>query len=277
MGRKKSNLVQYGGYSVASVEADTAKADVIAGNRWFSFEVGDNVVRFIPPKVGETSPFRVTAMHYIDAVPGLDKLLVFACPRVELKQPCPACQEAERLNKSPNPLDRERAYQLSASLRVFASVIDRRIADPADGIKIMSMGKMIHGQLKTIRSNPRLGGDFTDPTDDGFDVIITREGTGKMDTRYSCAADRNSSGLADDVDVINWIIENQPDLDAMVNPVVPEELLAAWESTVMRASSSSSRGKGGSKLMKGRKPRASAVSDAKVESEYDEDFNVVVT
>jgi hypothetical protein len=269
--------VKYSGYSIEKLENDSAKADQISGSIFMSLEVGDNVVRFIPPKIGVPSPFRVTAMHYVDAVPGLEKMLVFACPRVELKEPCPVCQESDRLGKSHNPLDRERAYAISAGLRVYAAVIDRSVEDPTMAIRVLAFGKMIHNQLKAIRKNPRLGGDFTDPTDKGFDVIISREGTGKQDTKYVVAADRSNCALADDPEVINWIIENQPDLDDEVNPVVPEELLAAWQAVSMRSQREPQRPgtRAGSQLMQVRKPASGAAQDAKGEVEYDDDFNPV--
>jgi hypothetical protein len=254
------------------VKADAAKAAAISGSNIMKLEVGENIVRFVPPRIGEPT-LRMTGMHYIDAVPGLDKLLVFACPRIELKVPCPACEKSEEMSKSPNKDDRERAFQLSSQFRAYAAVVDRSVEDPVEGLKVLAFGKMVHTGLNAIRNNPRLGGDFTDPSENGFDVIITREGTGKTDTRYSVAADRRSSILVDDAEVLAWLVENRPDLDALVHPVVPEELRAAWES--MRAPTARrSSPRIGAQLMVGRRPAASAVTDAKG-VEYDDDFNEV--
>lgn len=228
------NIVKYGGYAEKAADYDSAKIDSVSGNVYLDTPVGTTIVRIVPPPVGKDSPFRITAMHFIDAVPGLDKMIVFACPRVEFKQPCIACQESERLNKSPSPLDRERAYRISAGLRVYANVIDRASPDLDTALKIWSFGKMIYGQLKGIRKNPRLGGDFTDPTEKGFDIIVSREGTGKNDTKYTVAADRNASPLAPTVEDINDIISRQSDLELQVNAVVPEALLNAWAQTNLR-------------------------------------------
>jgi hypothetical protein len=282
MSEKKSNLVRYGSYTEDAADADASRAATISGNNYYEIEVGENVVRFLPPPEGRGTPFRVTAMHYVDAVPGLNKVMVFACPRVELKVPCPVCQEAERLNKSPSPLDRERAYRISAGLRVYAAVVDRRVAVPEESIKVIAFGKMIHNQLKALRKSTRAGGDFTDPTDKGFDVVIVREGTGKDDTKYTVHPDRHNSPLHPEPDVCNYLIENQPDLEAQVNPVVPEELLATFQAVAMRAAQAGPSRQlhtgprvGGSLVEQARRSRQSTAADAKAapkSSEGDDDF-----
>lgn len=223
------DIIQYGSYDLDGADQDDQATKQITGDVWMELVEGENVVRILPPQPGQKSPFRVTAMHYIDAVPGLEKLVAFACPRVELREPCPACQKAEELSRSSNPLDRDRAFKLQASLRVYANVIDR--ADPGqDGmpnVKILGFGKMIYNQLKTIRRNARLGGDFTNPTSAGFDIIITREGSG-MSSKYQVAADRNSSPLAGSTEMIAVILAGAHNLDSKVTPEVPAELLQAW-------------------------------------------------
>lgn len=282
-----ANLAKYGSYTEEAAAADSAAASQIGGNNFMDLEVGDNVLRILPPKVGQASPFRTTAMHYIDEVAGLDKKVVFACPRIELKQDCPACAEAERLNKSANPLDRDRAYQIGSKLRIYVNVLDRRISDPRLGVKVLSIGKMIHNQLKEIRNNPRKGGDFTDPTEDGFDIVIHREGSGKNDTKYHVAADRSNSPMTDDEDVTMELIDNQLDLNTLVNPVVPEDLLRVWESVGGRRAVASGPRAGAGLMARGRGVQvetrgesvasSSASRDAtEIEVEYDDDFNPIV-
>lgn len=221
-----SNLVRFSAYSPEAATADSDRAASVSGNVIMELVPGENIVRFLPAVGDRKTPFRITAMHYIDAIPGLDKLVVFACPRVEFKQPCPACTECERLNKTGNPVDRERAFRISASMRIYANVVDRK--HPDAGIKVLPFGKQIQQQLKTIRDNARLGGDFTDPTEKGFDVVITREvtGTGKNGTKYVVAADRQNTALADTVDEINDLLGAQHDLEQFVNVVPPKELLS---------------------------------------------------
>jgi hypothetical protein len=222
-----SSIVRYGSYDEATVDLDAAQVDALSGNVLLSFDVGDTIIRFLPPPVGRNSPFRITAMHYVDPLPGGEKTIVFACPRHELREPCVVCAEAQRLGSSPNPLDRERGKRLQAGLRVYANVVHRVPGwEENPVVRVVSFGKQIHDQLKAIRKNPRVGGDFTNPLELGFDIIVHREGSGKNDTRYTVAADRNSSLLHPDPAVMQQLIDDQPDLEKFVDPIVPEELIA---------------------------------------------------
>lgn len=220
-----SNIVKYAGLDLSVVDQVDERVQTIAGGDYEQIEVGENVYRILPALPGR-QPIRVTAMHYVDQVPGLEKMVVFACPRVELKEPCPACARAEQLSRTGNPVDRERAQRLQPQLRVYVNVLNRKRPDA--GPRVLSFGKQIWEQLKAIRRNPRTGGDYTNPTDQGFDIVILREGTGKNDTRYTVSVDRNNSPLADTPEAINAIIEATKDLDSFVNTQVSDQLLSAW-------------------------------------------------
>lgn len=225
-----SNIIKYQALDLELVDEAQKQVDIIAGGEYENLEVGETVLRFLPAMAGFT-PIRVTAIHYIDAVPGLDgKTIVFACPRVELKQPCPACAKAEELMKTGNPLDRERGYRIQAGLRVYANVLNRKKVEA--GPKVLAFGKQIWDQLKAIRKNPRMGGDFTDPSAAGFDIIINREGTGKMDTKYTVAADRQNTPLADTDEETNRIISAGKDLERFVQTDIPQELALIWNINV---------------------------------------------
>lgn len=219
-----SNIVKYAEFSIEAANAIDQRVDDIGGSIYFDPVIGDNVLRFLPGSPG-SQPFRVTAQHYIDALPGLDRMIVFACPRVELKQPCLACSKAEELMRTGNPLDREAARRMGASVRVFSNVVNR--ANPDAGPRVYGFGKMVWDQLKVIRSNARLGGDFTIPTAAGFDIILNKEGDGRK-TKYGVSADRNNSPLAPTEQEIDAILLATHNLDALVDPVPPEELFAAW-------------------------------------------------
>jgi len=223
-----SNLVRYGSYTLEAATEDDAKVKAASGNSFMELIEGENVVRILPPPEGATSPFRVTSMHYIDPIPGSDRKIVFACPRVEGVGICPACAKAEELGRSPDPGQRERAKDLAHSLRIYANVLDR--SQPDVGPKVLGFGKQIQMQLRAIRASPRLGGDFTDPTSKGFDIIITRTGTGRQDTKYNVAADRQCSPLADSDEGIVAILDLRHDLNALVDTVPPEELVAYFNS-----------------------------------------------
>lgn len=284
---------QYGDYEIATADADDASVAAVSSGIWQPLVVGDNVLRFLPALPGKPSPFRVTAVHYVEPLPGTDRKLVFCCPRVELKQPCVVCQKSEELARSGNPIDRANAGKMSAGLRIYANVIDRN--SPQAGVRVTTLGRMIYEQLKAIRRNTRLGGDFTDPGPKGFDIIIQREGTGPTDTRYTVHPDRNCSPLAPTPEEALDILGMAHDLDALVDTVVPEALLQAWGEVarahvagrqergraMLEAGAPGKPGTGvGAGLMGGRKPAGRAVSDArKVPDEHaqevpaDDDFD----
>lgn len=224
-------IVRYAEYSEADFDKDVDRANQLGGSTMMELKQGENVVRFIPSKEAGISPIRSTGMHYVDAVPGLDKMVVVACPKKELQQACPICEAATQLLRSPNPIDRERGERIQAKLSLYANVVDRSAPadDPNYGLRVLRFGKQILEQLKTIRRSPRTGGDFFNPGPEGFDIVITREGTEKS-TKYKVIPDRQNSALYDDVDLCQAAIDNGYDLNTYVNTVVPDALLAALES-----------------------------------------------
>lgn len=249
------DLTKYTGFDMDMLEETDRRVEEVGGSAYVKLEVGDTIVRILPAPAGQM-PFRVTSLHYIDAVPGLDKKIVFACPRVEEKKPCLACTEADRLLSTGNPLDRASSKRISGTLTVYANALDRSMPDA--GPKILSMGSTIWKKLKAIRQNPRAGGDFTDPGDGGFDIIISREGTGPRDTRYEVSTDRNNSPLADTPEEIEMILSRQHNLDAEVDTEIPEDLIMAWRNLA-------SVGRGQTQR------RSSAVADAQKTTVVDDD------
>lgn len=281
-----SNIQQYQGFSEEAAAQDLAEAQAMSGSIYMDLEQGENVVRFLPVAPGMRSPYRKTSMHYIE-IPGHDRKFVFACPRVELKQPCLACAKERELARSPNAADRESASQVGSSLRVLANVINRKIPDSPP--MVLGFGKMILNALTEIRKSSRLGGDFTNPGPDGFDIIIIKTGEG-LGTRYSVSADRSPSPLAATQEEIDAICGMRHDLEACVVPAIPEALQQAWAATAASLGPSvmprqqisapvrrtpavaPAAGQVGAGLMGGAAPAASA-ADGDVE--YDDDFNPI--
>lgn len=219
-----SNLKHYEGFSLDAAVDDTKRAEALSGSHYMKLEVDENVLRFAPLLPGQKSPFRISAIHYVDGPPGTDDKIVFACPRVELKEPCPACAEASECAQSPDPNVRKRGKDLEPTMRVFANVLDR--SNPDAGYRVLAFGKKILNGLKKLRKSARSGGDFTDPTEKGFDVIITREGTGRYDTDYDVAPDRSNSPIVKTQAEFDQLELTRRNLEAEIVPVVPDELHA---------------------------------------------------
>jgi hypothetical protein len=222
-----SNLVRYSGFSAEEFEKETERVKSLSGAAFMRWAEGENVVRLLPsPAAAGRAPMRTTNQHFVKNVPGLpNKVFSFACPRTELRQPCLVCAKVEALTRSNNPLDKKLAEDIAAKPITYVNLIDRNAEDLGPRTIGLTGGQL--KQLKAIRINPRLGGDFFNPNDDGFDLIVLREGSG-LQTKYTIAADRNRSPLSRDVDQINDWIENQPDLESVVKPIIAEELIQIW-------------------------------------------------
>jgi hypothetical protein len=82
-----ANLTKYGSYSEEA--ADQEKEEMGKGSaEFFKPAAGENVVRFLPPGRGKSSPFVLVSQHYIE-VPGEQSAVSFNCPRVMTKKFCP--------------------------------------------------------------------------------------------------------------------------------------------------------------------------------------------
>lgn len=228
---QEQSIVQYGTFTLDALTRDQQLLDELSERVYIEVEQGDNIYRFLPPRLGMQSPFRMTAQHFIQSVPGLEgKTISFACPRHELREPCVACDKAQEMLQSANPNDRELARSLAAKPRIYANVVPRH-RDPA--VYIYAFGPTVMGALQSIRKKAHIGGDFTNPGPQGFDICVTRNGTGQQ-TRYVITPVRECSPLHADPAVIAMLLSQQHDLDACVVPVVPEELLNIWNTVTMQ-------------------------------------------
>jgi hypothetical protein len=216
------SLVKYGSFDLDTLEKQDAQvaATTTVGADFMKMQPGKNRVRFLPSATPGESPLLIVNEHFVDTPDG--QRVRFACPRLMDKEPCPACQEADRLKRTGNPIERDKAWNFYPKLRVYANVIDR---DNPGSPRILAFGKMIWDGLKRIRKDKDEGGDFTNPLGDGFDIVITREGTGKNDTKYSVSAARSDSALTNNPDEIDELIESQWDLSKYSRTPTLEEAM----------------------------------------------------
>jgi hypothetical protein len=264
-----SGLAKWGSYSTEAAKADAAAGD--GDETFMKLKEGRSLVRILPPRAGETSPFRVVRQHFIKPA-GNGSPVVFVCPRVASKGRCPACEQAAKLRATGLKIDRDRAWELMPKMRVFANVIDRNDMDA--GPKVLGFGKMIYEELVDLRQDPDSGGDFTHP-EKGYDIIITRKGTGKNDTSYSVKLARSASPITDDDEEASLWYESMENLDqfAAVKPYedICDELgLEAPEEIDTAASRHKRLGKGKTDKGARRKRRAEAV-DTEGEEVDDDD------
>ncbi len=196
--QKPAKLVPWGVYEPEAAAKEAAKVvgEGSGGAPFLKIAPGRTTLRILPPKAGANSPFVVVHQHYITRA-GNEPPFVFVCPRHAEQGDCPACNEAARLRATGNKLDREQAWQMMPKVRGFANVIDRN--DEEAGPKVWGIPKTVLAELTELRQDEDAGGDFTDP-EVGFDVIVDRTGTGKMDTSYSVRLARKASPITEESD-----------------------------------------------------------------------------
>lgn len=216
-----SNLVKYEPWTPDEIDKEVH--DLEAESEFLKLKEGSSQLRILPKRIGTStrSPLVKVYQHYLD-VPGLKNALSFNCPRMMARRPCPACKKADELRATGNPADFDAAGEIRASKRVYANVIDR--ANPERGPVIFAFGKTIHEELMALAHNPEWG-DFSDPTNAGYDIIITRKGTGKRDTRYKVTGARDCSPLSSDAAQMSEWLEMMNDLDRFMRVPSDEDLM----------------------------------------------------
>ncbi len=217
-----NNLQKYHDYTVEDAERQAAEAAATRG-AIRKLEQGDNVLRVLPSRAGE-EVFKVVHEHWVE-VAGMSGS--FVCPYMMAKQSCTICQEMRRLKASPNPLDRTRGDDMYARKRVYVNAINRGDEEPVPAVHVLP-GKVLEDIQAIRRKFPGASGNITNP-ETGYDLIITRTGTGKKDTRYRVDIAREQTPLADDQDLYDEWIANQADLNRFARLPDEQEVATALE------------------------------------------------
>ena len=206
-----ANLVAYGSYSAKDVQKDRTDIGRAKGTgEFYKLTPGKHVLRIIPAQAG-LKPFVIVAQHYV-VVEGRDKKLVFTCPRVQTKgkESCPACDRHAELRRSANLDDRAQADELAPNVQIYCNVIDRREEDGDP--KILRLPQSVYDELAQMLEDEDEPIDFLHPIE-GYDVVITRKGSGREGTRYSTRLATRPTRLAEDVEDMNMLISGQHDLE----------------------------------------------------------------
>lgn len=210
-----SNIKKYKTFDLDEARAAQKRLDETAGsNRFMTLAEGKTIVRFLPAMAGMPGPLVEVMQHFV-RLPGKEKPVVFACPRSMAREFCPLCARADQYRGSRHKKDQEMARELYSSLRVYANVIDR--GDEAAGPKILGFGRTIYSDLIKLREDDDFG-DFTHPKS-GYDIQITRTGTGRFSTKYTVIPRMPGAPLKN----MQWV-ELQPDLSSLVEVPSLEEI-----------------------------------------------------
>lgn len=208
------NLQEFEDFSIE--QADEDKKSLKTG-KFMKLQVGQNLIRFMPARAGEKA-FRIYWRHFIEKADG--QMFSFACPSrtKPITGPCPVCAHASKIESNSG---KAAAKKYFPGRRIVANVIDRN--DEEVGPKLLEMPMQVYEQLIELRKNLGDDGNFTNPTE-GFDIIISRTGSGQMDTSYTVTGARKSTPLAGDESTWrNWLKE-QTDTAYYILPKTEEEI-----------------------------------------------------
>lgn len=203
-------------------EQVAADAESVAGDDgFFKMKAREEpyLVRFLPARRGEGSAIQVLHQHYFE-FPDKTKF-VFNCPKLMAREHCDGCAMIEKMRDSGSTADEKLAKRFMPKVRVLSRLINREAE--GKGPRIFGFGKMIFDELKILRKNANRGGDFTDPTDRGYDIELLASGEG-MEREYKVYAAARQP-LASPEQVQEWL-ETMPSLERFAK-ILPREAIQA--------------------------------------------------
>ena len=170
----------------------------------------EEVLRAMPSATGG-NPFLKFAKHFYQD-PATSKWVSFACPAKSKLDgfqnfDCPVCEQAARLKKSRVKADRDFGFKMKAKWKALINMyvrpadadvqaaLDDGLPEPKGKMKVWEIsswsgkknGKNMHERMLALRQNRRVGGNYVDPTAQGFDLLLQRSGEGQS-TRYEIHA-----------------------------------------------------------------------------------------
>lgn len=180
---KETGVVQWGGYDEEALEGHEDELDEKGSSEFEKLEAGRHRRRILPPpkgsgwgKNGADSPMLVVWQH---AFMVGEKMIKFACPKKESKEPCFACDESARMRRSAIPAEKDKGYEIRAKQAAYLQWFDPEEKTPE--IKIYEAGKTVRTDLIDLR---REKGDYSDARK-GYDIVVKRKGSTRTDTSYS--------------------------------------------------------------------------------------------
>lgn len=180
------------------------------GNGILFIKPGTIRVRILP--TGHEKDFILEATHfYLN-----EKLKGFFSPAT-FGEPCPAVEEYQNLKSSKDEDDQELAKKLVPKTAYLMPVLvysdDKgKKVNEQDSGKLMKIPSGLYQQIIDLYLDEDEWGDMTNPKK-GYDIKITRTGTGKNDTEYTVAPCKNTPLPK------NWA-KKEMDLEKMVRGII---------------------------------------------------------
>ena len=232
MSAPETSLQLYGDYDDAALLADEKSAMRGQTHSYFKLDKpGTAELRILPPKPSERSPFAQVSEHWVTGADG--KRVKYYCPKEMANQPCPLCAYNYKLYKSG---DTEKAKQWRAQRKYVAFIMLRAdIVEEAGGgdravFNVWEFGVTLFDSIIALIRDPdnqviENGKKYTliDPYR-GYDIKLTRVGTGQQDTKWSVATKKHPSPLFSSGERTTEILRALPEKQGMFTIPSPHEL-----------------------------------------------------
>jgi len=151
------------------------KLEELGTGTFFKAKEGKNIVRILPPWSKEGIWYKEATLHYgLKNESGKER--AYPCLKM-FDEECPVCSKRDELLEGGEE-DKKIADQLRPRTKYYANVLDRT----SNKIMIWGFSAKTLSILLSYTSDPDYG-DISNP-EEGFDIVIERTGTGRMDTRY---------------------------------------------------------------------------------------------
>lgn len=189
---------------------------------------GETKLRVLPPWSAEGVWYRKTHEHpaYVNGF-----FNPVACPKKMANQPCPFCEESDRLYKLGGEENIEAAKKFRWSTKFFMNIVvhdspDKERGNLNVGVQVLKVGKKILDQILNYDQDASEGwGDITD-LENGYDLKITRRGNEQYNTEYTVMAAKNPTNIVEDLKKAGIKNIELVDLDDVVTVLTYNELKA---------------------------------------------------
>jgi hypothetical protein len=186
-------------------------------NAFWKPQPGKSQIRIVPYKHDKANPFSELFFHY-SLVPNKTVLSPLSYGR-----PDPVQQFADKLKSTGNKDEWIQGKRIEPKMRTFVPVVVR--GEENDGVKFWGFGKTVYQELLGIIADPDYG-DISDSTS-GRDIVVERQTPAEAGNQYGKTTIRvkpNVTTLADDSNLLEKLLDEQPDIKELYNEPAFDEL-----------------------------------------------------
>lgn len=183
------------------------------GWKYFLIKEGTLRVRHVP--VGDERDWSVEAVTFY-----LGKDLGVLISPATFKGKCAFMDAYNEMSGSKKPSEREIAKRIKPGRKYFSPIVRYKDAqgteiDKDSGVKLLLMTPGLAQEAIDLYLDEKEAGDFTDPSENGYDLKYVRVGTTKTDTEYTVRQCKPSR--------LKWkeVAGKQYDPEAMLKELIP--------------------------------------------------------